>query len=68
MGFKVVRQGDPGFTVSDGILAGNRACMEIARDCPDIARNLIQQAYSQGWIKLSATFTEEEYTWLMLKQ
>ena len=68
MAFKTVRQGDPGFIVSDGILAGTRACMEITRDCPDNARNLIQQAYSQGWIKMSATFTEEEYTWLMLKQ
>ena len=68
MTFKTIRQSDPGFTVSDGILACSRACMEITPDCPDIARNLIQKAYGQGWIKLSATFTEEEYTWLILKQ
>ena len=68
MGFKVVRQSDPGFTVWDGILADSRACMEITPDCPAHTRRLIQQAYSQGWIKMRATFTEEEYTWLMLKQ
>ena len=68
MTFKTIRQSDPGFTVLDGILTGNRACMEITPDCPAHTRRLIQQAYGQGWIKLSATFTEEEYTWLILKQ
>ena len=68
MTFKTIRQSDPGFTVLDGILACSRACMEITPDCPAHTRRLIQQAYGQGWIKLSATFTEEEYTWLILKQ
>ena len=68
MGLQIVRQNDPGFTVLDGILACSRACMEITPDCPAHTRRLIQQAYGQGWIKMSATFTEEEYTWLMLKQ
>ena len=68
MGFKTVRQDDPGYTVSDGLLVGNRACLEITRDCPPSVRSVIQEAHNQGWIKMCATFTEEEYAWLMLKQ
>jgi hypothetical protein len=41
--------------------------MEFTPDCPSHIQRLIQQALSQGWIKLNATFTQEEYTWLMLK-
>lgn len=67
MGFKTVRRDDPGFYVSDGIMVGNRACMEITADCPEHVRRMVQQAHNQGWIRVSATFTEEEYTWLMLK-
>ena len=68
MAFKIVKQGDPGYTVSDGLLVGNRACLEITRDCPPSVRSVIQEAHNHGWIRMNATFTEEEYAWLILKQ
>ena len=68
MGFKTVRQYDPGYTVSDGIVIGNRACLEIDRDCPERIAKMIQEAYTKGWIRQTITFTEEEYTWMMLQK
>ena len=68
MAFKVVKQDDPGYTVSDGLLVGNRAFLEIDAECPDRVRRIIQESLNQGWIRMNVTFTEEEYTWLMLKQ
>ena len=68
MTFKTVRRDDPGFYVSDGIMVGNRAFLEIAAECPENVRRMVQQAHSQGWIRMSATFTEEEYAWLILKE
>ena len=68
MTFKTVRQDDPGYTVSDGLLVGNRAFLEIDAECPDHIRRMIQESLNQGWIRVSATFTEEEYAWLILKE
>jgi len=68
MAFKVVRRDDPGYTVSDGVVVGNRAFLEIDLNCPKRIAKAIQEAYSNGWIQMSVTFTEEEYTWLILKQ
>ena len=68
MGFKIVRRDDPGYTVSDGLLLGNRAFLEIAAQCPDRVRRIIQESLNQDWIRMNVTFTEEEYAWLILKQ
>jgi len=68
MAFKVVKQDDPGYTVSDGLLVGNRAFLEIDAECPDRVRRIIQESLNQGWIRMNVTFTEEEYTWLMLQE
>jgi len=68
MAFKVVKRDDPGYTVSDGLLMGNRAFLEIDAECPDRVRRMIQEAFNQDWIRMNVTFTEEEYAWLMLKQ
>ena len=68
MAFKVVKQDDPGYTVSDGLLVGNRAFLEIDAECPDRVRRNIQESLNQGWIRMNVTFTEEEYTWLMLQE
>jgi hypothetical protein len=68
MAFRTVRRDDPGYTVSDGTIVGNRAFLEIDRFCPERIRKTIQEAYNQGWIRMCATFTEEEYAWLMLKE
>jgi hypothetical protein len=68
MAFKVVKQDDPGYTVSDGLLVGNRAFLEIDAECPNRVRRIIQESLNQGWIRMNVTFTEEEYTWLMLQE
>jgi hypothetical protein len=68
MAFRIVRQDDPGYTVSDGIMMGNRACLEIDRNCPERIAKAIQEAYTKGWIRQTITFTEEEYTWMMLQK
>jgi len=68
MAFKIVKQDDPGYTVSDGLMVGNRAFLEITPACPIHIQAAIQQALNQGWIRMNATFTEEEYAWLILKE
>jgi len=68
MGFRTVRRDEPGFYVSDGIMVGNRAFLEITPACPIHIQAAIQQALNQGWIRMNATFTEEEYAWLILKE
>jgi hypothetical protein len=68
MTFKTVRRGDPGFTVSDGILVSNRAFLGIDKSCPASVRKVIYEALNEDWVRMNVTFTEEEYTWLILKQ
>jgi hypothetical protein len=68
MAFRTVRRDEPGYTVSDGLLMGNRAFLEIDAKCPDRVRRMVQAAVNQGWIRTCVTFTEEEYAWLMLKE
>jgi hypothetical protein len=68
MGFRTVRRDEPGFYVSDGVMVGNRAFLEIAAECPENVRRMVQQAHDKGWIRVNATFTEKEYAWLMLQE
>ena len=68
MGLKVVKKDDPGYIVSDGLLVGNRAFLEITPACPVHIQAEIQGALNHGWIRVCATFTEEEYAWLILKE
>jgi hypothetical protein len=68
MAFKTVRRDDPGFIVSDGLLMGNRAFLEITPACPVHIQAEIQESLNQGWIRMNVTFTEEEYAWMILKQ
>ena len=63
---QTIKRGDPMFKISGGTVMSDRASLEIAPNCPEYYSRVIIEAYSKGWIKPSAHFTEHEYILLGL--
>lgn len=63
---KTLRQGDPKFRITDGIITTPRAGFELSKSCPDEYRSLLMQAINAGWIKPVAHVKEEEFMWEIL--
>jgi hypothetical protein len=61
--FKKIKQGDPDFTMTDGITVVPRAAFEISQRCSDNYTSLIQECIGHGWIKPIAYMKESEYVW-----
>lgn len=60
---KTVRQGDPNFHLSDGIVLYPRAMLQVEAQCPANVRSMIEWALSQGYIKCVAHVQGKEITW-----
>lgn len=58
---KTIRQSDPEFRLSDGVIVSQRAGFEISQRCPENYKDLIFQCIKHGWIKPVAYMTEKEY-------
>ena len=65
---RTVKPGDPMFKIPAGIIMGDRASIEIDCRCPEYYAKIIVDAYSKGWIKPAAHFTEREYILLGLSK
>lgn len=65
---KTIKPGDKMFKFNTGIMASDRASIEIAPNCPRYVAEMVAEAYNSGWIKPVAHFTEKEYTLLGLSQ
>lgn len=58
---KTIRPHDANFTFNDGIVVHRRAVLEIKDYCPDYYKQVIQQAYDNGWITAVVNMPENEF-------
>jgi hypothetical protein len=58
---KFIRPHDANFTFNDGTVVYRRAALEIRDYCPDYYKQVIQQAYDNGWITPVAIMPENEF-------
>lgn len=58
-----IRQGDPQFTITDGIVNYPRAMIHITPDCPQHVRETINWAIANGYLKTVAHVQGKELTW-----
>lgn len=65
---KTIRQGDPDFHLSDGIVLYPRAMIHITPDCPTRWREYIELAMAEGYIKCVAHVQGKELTWEQLSR
>lgn len=64
---RTVKQGDPLFTISDGLVVAQRAGFEISQGCPKEYRLIISECITNGWLKPVACVTAEEQLMETLK-
>lgn len=62
-----LRNGDTGFTITDGIKLAPRAHLEISDSCPVAMRLTIQRAIGDGYLRAVANIFEYEQTFDLLK-
>jgi hypothetical protein len=60
---QTVRQGDPGFILTDGFVQYPRAMVHILPGCPENVRRQIQWAIDNGYLKPVAHVQGKELTW-----
>lgn len=60
---RTIRQGDPGFMLTDGMVMYPRAMLHVLPECPQHVRELINWAHSEGLIKCVAHVQGKELTW-----
>ena len=61
--FKEIQQGDPDFTMTDGIKLVPRAGFEISKNCPREYKLILVECINNGWLKPIAHVKESEYVW-----
>jgi len=60
---KEIRQGDPGFMLSDGLMLIPRAMIHVLPECPQDVKETINWAVSKGYVKTVAHVRGKELTW-----
>ncbi len=60
---KEIRQGDPNFMLSDGLVMYPRAMIHILPNCPAEVRTTINWAVQNGYVKTVAHVQGKELTW-----
>jgi hypothetical protein len=61
--FKEIQQGDPDFTMTDGIKLVPRAGLEISKNCPREYKLILVECINNGWLKPVSYIKESEYVW-----
>lgn len=64
---KTLRQGDPLFTIKDGLMTSPRAGFEIKKECPNTYAQVIAESINRGWLQPVAYMTAEEQLMETLK-
>lgn len=64
---RLLRSGDPGFNIVDGVTLNPRAGFEISLHCPREYRLIIQNCIDNGWLKPVACVVDYEQTMDTLK-
>lgn len=60
---RTIKQGDPKWMLTDGMVTTPRAGFEISNNCPKEYRTIIQECITYGWIKPVATVRDNELFW-----
>jgi hypothetical protein len=60
---KTVRQGDPNFLLTDGMIVYPRAMLHVLPECPHHIAMAISEASAKGWLKCVAHVQGKELTW-----
>lgn len=63
---KEIRQGDPNFMLTDGMISYPRAMIHILPECPLRVRETINWAIAEGYLKTVAHVQGKELTWEQL--
>lgn len=63
-----IREGDPLFRITDGMVTAPRAGLHILPECPQQYRAIIQECTSNGWLKSVAYMYDYEQTYATLKK
>ena len=59
---QTIRQGDPKFTLQDGLMICPRAGFEISQSCPAEYKSIFITAINAGWLKPVAHVYGKELT------
>ena len=59
---RTIRQGDPKFMLTDGLVTCPRAGFEISNNCPAEYKSIFVTAINAGWIKPVAHIYGKELT------
>lgn len=60
---KTIRQGEPGFMLTDGIVMYPRAMLHVLPECPLRVREMITWAMENGYLKTVAHVPGKQITW-----
>lgn len=60
---KEIREGDPGFYISDGMTIAGRAGLVIHPECPKDHAFYIHQAIARKYISLTSRVYDRELVW-----
>jgi len=63
---RTIRQGEPNFMLSDGMVMYPRAMIHIMPECPLRVREMINWAITEGYVKTVAHVQGKELTWEQL--
>jgi hypothetical protein len=63
---RTLKQSDPNFVITDGLMQAPRAGFEINKNCPQEYRQIIAACIDQGWLKPIANVTERELIFMGL--
>jgi hypothetical protein len=66
--FKTIRQGEPGFMLTDGLMITPRAGFEISQSCPAEYKSIFITAINAGWLKPVAHVYARDLTFQSLKE
>lgn len=60
---RTIKQGDPKFTLQDGMVVAPRAGFEINTSCPREYKMIISECINNGWLRPVATVKDSELFW-----
>ena len=60
---RTIKQGDPKFILTDGMVTSPRAGFELGEGCPKEYRDIIATCIGYGWLKPIAIVKDNELFW-----
>lgn len=64
---KIIKQGDPDFLITDGMIMTPRAEFDISHNCPSEYKKILITCLDNGWISPVAYIKESNFMWEKLQ-